>query len=54
MRNVIFTAPFPLETTMRFARAVARLPDVRLLGIAQQAPGGADLTTVRGLMIAAR
>jgi biotin carboxylase len=27
---------------MRFARAVARLPDVRLLGIAQQAPGGAD------------
>ena len=42
MRNVIFTAPFPLETTMRFARAVARLPDVRLLGIAQQAPGGAD------------
>ena len=42
MRNVIFAAPFPLETTMRFARAVARLPDVRLLGIAQQAPGGED------------
>jgi biotin carboxylase len=42
MRNVIFAAPFPLETTMRFARAAARLPDVRLLGIAQQAPTGED------------
>ncbi|MDX2094283.1 MAG: ATP-grasp domain-containing protein [Kofleriaceae bacterium] len=42
MRNVIFAAPFPLETTMRFARAAARLPGVRLLGISQQAPGGDD------------
>jgi len=41
MRNVIFVAPFPLETTMRFARAAAGL-DVRLLGIAQEAPKGAD------------
>ncbi len=42
MRNVIFVAPFPLETTLRFARAAARLPDVRLLGIVQQAPTGED------------
>ncbi len=42
MRNVIFAAPFALETTMRFARAAARLPDVRLLGIAQNPPTGAD------------
>jgi biotin carboxylase len=42
MRNVVFVAPFPLETTMRFARAAAALPDVRLLGIAQEAPGGED------------
>jgi biotin carboxylase len=42
MRNVVFAAPFPLETTMRFARAAARLADVRLLGIAQEPPGGDD------------
>ena len=42
MRNVIFAAPFPLQTTMRFARAAARLPGVRLLGIAQEAPTGED------------
>ncbi len=42
MRNVVFVAPFPLETTMRFARAVGRLAGVRLLGIAQEAPGGED------------
>jgi biotin carboxylase len=42
MRNVIFAAPFPLETTMRFARAASRLPDVRLLGIAQEPPAGDD------------
>jgi hypothetical protein len=40
MRNVIFAAPFPLETTMRFARAAARLDDVRLLGIMQEPPSG--------------
>jgi biotin carboxylase len=32
-RNIIFVAPFPIETTMRFARAVAKLDDVRLLGL---------------------
>jgi biotin carboxylase len=42
MRNVIFAAPFPLQTTMRFARAAARIPDVRLLGIAQELPNGDD------------
>ena len=36
MRNVIFAAPFPLETTMRFARAAAGLRDVRLLHICQE------------------
>ncbi|MBK9032301.1 MAG: ATP-grasp domain-containing protein [Myxococcales bacterium] len=42
MRNVVFAAPFPLETTMRFARAVARLAGVRLLGIVQEPPRGDD------------
>ncbi len=53
MRSVVFVAPFPLETTMRFARAAARLPGVRLLGVAQEPPRGddrrifADLAPVR-------
>jgi hypothetical protein len=53
MRNVVFVAPFPLDTTMRFARAAAALGDVRFLGILQEAPRGddasmfADLVTVR-------
>jgi biotin carboxylase len=42
MRNVVFVAPFPLETTLRFVRAVASLGGVRLLGIAQELPSGAD------------
>lgn len=42
MRNVIFAAPFPLQTTMRFARAAAGLPGVKLLGIAQEPPTGED------------
>src|SRR5688572_30606881 len=42
MRNVVFAAPFPLETTMRFARAASRLPNVRLLGVVQTAPTGED------------
>ena len=42
MRNVVFAAPFPLQTTMRFARAAARLDHVRLLGIVQEPPGGED------------
>jgi formate-dependent phosphoribosylglycinamide formyltransferase (GAR transformylase) len=50
MRNVVFVAPFPLEATMRFARAAAGLKDVRLLGIVQEAPKEqgvyADVVTV--------
>lgn len=42
MRNVVFVAPFPLDTTMRFARAAAGLPNVRLLGLFQEAPRGDD------------
>ncbi|MEZ4359260.1 MAG: ATP-grasp domain-containing protein [Kofleriaceae bacterium] len=42
MRNVVMVAPFPLDTTMRFARAAAALGDVRFLGIMQEAPRGAD------------
>ena len=41
-RNLIFVAPFPLETTMRFARGVAKLRDVRLTAVMQEAPKGAD------------
>src|SRR5689334_9112113 len=53
MRNVVFVAPFPLDTTMRFARAAAGLGGVRFLGILQEAPRGddaslfVDLVTVR-------
>src|SRR5262245_34189232 len=42
MRNVVFVAPFPLDTTMRFARAAAALPHVRLLGIMQEPARGDD------------
>lgn len=41
-RNVVFVAPFPAETTMRFVRAVANLPDVRLLGVVHTPPEGED------------
>ncbi len=42
IRNVVFAAPFPLETTMRFARAAARLQGVRLLAVMQESPKGED------------
>ena len=42
MRNVVFVAPFPLDTTMRFARAAAQLGNVRFLGIFQEPPRGDD------------
>jgi biotin carboxylase len=42
MRNVVFVAPFPLDTTMRFARAAAALGEVRFLGIMQEPPRGND------------
>ncbi|NVB42520.1 ATP-grasp domain-containing protein [Pseudenhygromyxa sp. WMMC2535] len=38
MRTVIFVAPFPLDTTMRFVRAASALPGVRLLGVMQELP----------------
>lgn len=41
-RNVIFVAPFPIETTMRFVRATSRLSDVKLLGLCHTPPEGAD------------
>ena len=43
-RNVVFVAPFPIETTMRFARAASKLEDVRLLGVVHTPPeaGSAD------------
>lgn len=42
MRAIVFVAPFPLETTMRFARAAAALPNVRLCGVMQEPPTGDD------------
>src|SRR5829696_1038042 len=41
-RNVIFVAPFPIETTMRFVRATAKLDDVRLLGLVHTPAEGPD------------
>ena len=43
MRTVAFVAPFPLETSLRFARAAAALPGVRLVGLMQEPPRGPDL-----------
>ncbi|HEV2445430.1 MAG TPA: hypothetical protein VGS58_05890, partial [Candidatus Sulfopaludibacter sp.] len=40
--NVVFVAPFPTDITMRFVRAAARLPGVRLLGLVHTPPGGED------------
>ena len=51
MRNVIFAAPFPLENTMRFIRAVAKLPNVRLLGIWQKPPTGDDARLFKDIAI---
>src|SRR5579862_9076893 len=40
--NVVFVAPFPTEITMRFVRAAARLPGVRLLGLVHTPPTDGD------------
>ncbi len=40
LENVVFAAPFPLDTTLRFARGVFGLAGVRLLGVMQEAPKG--------------
>jgi len=37
MNNVLFVAPFFLETTLRFVAAAARLPGVRV-GLVSQDP----------------
>jgi biotin carboxylase len=42
MRPVVFAAPFPLEATLRFARAAAALDDVRLVAVVQERPRGRD------------
>ena len=42
VRNVIFFAPFPVETTMRFVRATSKLEEVRLLGVCHTPPEGKD------------
>ncbi len=41
-RNVVFVAPFPIETTMRFVKATAKLDDVKLLGLVHTPPEGDD------------
>lgn len=41
-RHIIFYAPFPAEVTQRFVRAVARLEDVKLLGLVHTLPPGDD------------
>ena len=43
MLNVVYVAPFPMSATMKFARALAALPNVRLFGIFQQPPVEAEL-----------
>ena len=42
MRHVVFVAPFPAETTMRFARATKSLGDVRVTGVVNKQPTGED------------
>jgi hypothetical protein len=41
-RPIVFAAPFPLETTLRFARALAKIPNVKLLGVMQDPPPAED------------
>lgn len=48
-RTVVFVAPFPMATTMRFCRAVSGLADVRLIGLFQRPPpdpAAAGLTAI--------
>ena len=49
-RNVVFVAPFPTDITMRFVRAAARLPDVRLLGVVHTPPTGDDARVYHDLV----
>lgn len=41
-RNVIFVAPFPSDVTLRFVRACARIPGIKLLGVVHTPPSGPD------------
>jgi len=38
VRTVVFVAPFPLPTTLEFARAVGNLPGVRVIGVVMKPP----------------
>jgi len=38
VRTVVFVAPFPMQTTLEFARAVAGLDNVRLVGVCVKPP----------------
>ncbi len=51
MRNVLFVAPFPLEITMRFARAAAAMHGVRFLGVMQEPPKGDDAKLFSDLVL---
>ena len=42
LRNVVFVAPFATDVTMRFVRAAAKIPGIRLLGIVHTPPTGKD------------
>ena len=42
MKNVIYVAPFPMEATLRFAKALSQQPQTRLLGIFQTSPHGEE------------
>ncbi|MEM7675100.1 MAG: ATP-grasp domain-containing protein [Myxococcota bacterium] len=42
VRNVVFVAPFPAETTLRFVRATRTLDNIRLLGVVHTPPSGDD------------
>jgi formate-dependent phosphoribosylglycinamide formyltransferase (GAR transformylase) len=37
-RTIVFVAPFPAETTLRFCQAAGTLPGIRLVGIFQKPP----------------
>jgi formate-dependent phosphoribosylglycinamide formyltransferase (GAR transformylase) len=47
MRHIVFIAPFPAETTLRFLRALSSLADVHVTGIVHTPPGGADAALFR-------
>ena len=38
MRNIIYVAPFPMATTIKFAKAISELQNVRLFGVFQVQP----------------